>query len=157
VSEKHYVIVQEFQARPYLAKGYERSDQTAEQRLGAAWAELPHDDRRDLVVLEIDAAKAAELNDTHAKKYRMYFGRNIRLFDSVSMASVRVLEEWDDGSRLIAREDCDSPAESCGAHDLYDTPRECVENMRGFLLDKIAQFRRAANTLETFLKHTENL
>lgn len=157
MSDKHYVIVQEFQARPYLASGYARSEQAARDRLGLAWLELPDADRRDLIVLEIDAEKHALLNDTHPKKYRMYFGPDLTCFESVSVKSVRVLEEWPDNGVLIAREDQDCPPEQCGEHDLFDTPGQCIADKREFLLQMISRYRRAADTLETFLKHTEHV
>lgn len=155
-SDKTYVVTSYLQVQPYLANGYARSGRSAKEQLGAHWDLLPASEQELLTVLEIDTEKHRALNDTHPKKYRMYFGETVTCFANVCVASVRVLEDGDDGV-VIAREDRDSPPEECGEHDLFDTPRECIADKRQFILEMIARMRRSADALDTFLKHTEAL
>lgn len=154
--EKQYVIVPQSAEQSYLDRGYARSTESAEVLLGAANWGLLSAKEREVVVVEIDAEQHAQLNDTHPKKFRMYFGREVTWFDSVAVVGVRVLEsgEYD---VLIAREDIDSGPEWCGKHDVFDTARECIADKRDFLLAKIAHMRNAADALEQFLKRTEAL
>jgi hypothetical protein len=156
MSEKQYVIVKPQQVRSYVAQGYQLSEVTAKERLGPLWNELPPNER-GLVVLEVDNDIHARLNDSHPKKYRMYMGGCVYMFDTVEVASVRVLEETSGEGAYIAREDIDSAPEECGKHDLFETAGECIADKREYLQQKIAQYRNAANKLETFLIHTAGL
>mgnify|MGYP001591704987 CR=1 FL=1 len=157
MSEKTYIVTSYLQVQPYLESGYARSERSAKEQLGAHWDLLPASEQVTLVVVEIDTEKHRLLNDTHLKKYRMYFGETVTCFASCCVASVRVLEEGADEGALIAREDRDSPPEHCGEHALFDTPGECIDDKRQFILDMIVHMRRSADALETFLKHTKAL
>lgn len=155
MTEKHYVIVPEAAVQPYLIRGYARSARSAMEHLGNVWDGSLGGE--NLVVLEIDPEQHRLLTDTHPKKYRMYMGNMVTAFDAISVVSVRVLEMLPDEGALVAREDRDTPPESCGTHDLFDTARACIDDKRDFLLEMIVRLRNSADALETFLRRTEAL
>lgn len=154
----HFVTVPEKDVESYIARGYRRSETPAEAFRQLPWPVLSLAEQQGLVVLEIEPEEHARLNDTHQKRFRLYFGGDIIGFDGAEVVKVRVLES-DDGSHgaMIAREDRDAIPEIVGGHILYETARECVEANREFIQLTIERMRRGADKLEAFLKKMEAL
>lgn len=161
--KKHWVCVHKDAVQHYLDRGYQVEAQSALDYMRSTPVcatvnpEVLKQTFANHCMMTIGADEHKRVTDTHPKKYRMYTGGEVSFWESVSVASVRVLEETPDGGAFVAREDRDARPELVGAHDLFDTPGACIADKREFLQQKIAHVREALGRVETFLKHTENL
>lgn len=145
--EKHYVIVPDYAATAYTAKGYSRSEQSAEQRLGVAWFELPTHDRKDLIVLEIDKERHEQLNACPTR----YAVRESHDYFA-SEVSMRTLDLLEDGSFdcYVADANGDSAA-AIPASMLFLTKQEAFADARGRVMSAIVLHKVAIENLERFL------
>ncbi len=149
--EKHYIIVPEWGSTPYLDRGYERSEQTAIGRLGTAWYELPTQDRKDLIVLEIDKEKHEQLNAS-PRRYAVRFASDY-FVDTVSMRTLDLLE---DGSLDCYVADAEGDAAvAISASQLFLTEREAFTDAHDRVRAAIVLHKAAIENLEQFLRsHT---
>lgn len=146
--EKHYTIVPEWGISSYLERGYERSQQSAMERIGAAWNELPPHDRKDLIVLEIDKEKHEQLNAC-PRRYAVRFSGDYNL----AAVSMRTLDLLEDGSLDCYVADVEGDAAvGIAADQVFLTEQEAFADARERVLSGIAVHKAAIENLEQFLR-----
>jgi len=149
----HYVVVNgEVEAEAYIAKGYARS---VAGHLGSlAWALLLPEQRRPLVLVEVDEAAHAALN--RPPRAYLLASATEYYWVSASPLPVDVLEQGEFDS-IVARADADEGPSGVSNHDLHPTARECVSAARGQILLQITRHERAVSRLTELLREHDCL
>lgn len=148
MSDKHYVIVPEYAVSPYSAKGYQRSGESAETHLGSAWLKLPESDRRDLVVLEIDADQHEQLQQ-NARRFRVHLEGSH--FTREAIAREYELLDADEPESFVAEVGIDR-ATMVSTDELFVTAQEAVAWAIPQVRDAITEHQDAIVRLESWLR-----
>lgn len=155
MTEKQRVVVDEAALPEYLEKGYRRVEgESLAAALGPAWELLPHEEQAKLVLVEIDAAIHRKLSAPE----RVYHCR-LKAMGVIFDASVQTLDVLEPSAlwTLCADAELDLGPGRVLTEELAPSAREAVQlrapTIRGF----IADMRRQADVLETFLAKAETL
>jgi hypothetical protein len=152
MSDKHHIVVPVSAAWPYLANGYQRSAESAEARLGSGWQLLPHEDRKDLIVLEIDEARHDLLN-RNPRRFGVARINRYVLYD-LEPRSYELLEgadEFPGVSVLVSRTDRDDGAVSVPKVHLHLTAEEAWRAALPAAQAALAEYKQAVLNIEAFL------
>lgn len=151
---KHKVVVDKSMLDSYLEKGYVHSDTLLSEQLGHAWYALSKDERDALVLLEIDQDEHRAQNAPP----RVFVVHQSCQF-VVTRAELLKLDvlERSDNNTLCANADFDSGPRWFVTADLGDDARQAVAIARPSILEAIAEHRRIADELTSFLQGMEAL
>ena len=149
--EMHYVVVQEADVVPYVAKGFVQSARSAREELGEqVWRQMLPAERDPLVVMEIDAARHRAINE-NPRRFRVIFRHEYFIGDAVAR-QCEILEQGDSWS-VVADPEHDVPPVDVATSELFETPSEAVLASRGRIAQYIALHRAAIENLEKFLRY----
>lgn len=149
MTDKHHVIVPKAAAWPYLANGYQHSQQTAESLLGRNWGLVSAADREDLIVLEIDQDQYEQLN-SNPRRYGVRFTCNSYI-SKIEPCTFDVLAE-EHGQAIVADATRDVMPGTVSMSDLYLTAQEAALSARAEVVSQIELHKAAIAELESFLR-----
>lgn len=150
----HRVVADSTALHSYLERGYQLSSASLAEHMGKAWELLCKEDRDDLVLLEIDEARHQQLNQPE----RVYCVHQRAEFVVVGaeLLKLDVLERGERNSLCASAQVDDGPRWFVDA-ELGSDPRQAIALARPSLLQAIAEHRRVADELESFLMGMEAL
>ena len=154
----HRVVVAKCDLEEYEKKGYRRTEgESLAEHVGAGWELLPPEERAQLCLVEIDAAKHRAMN-TPERAFCVH-QRAKFMTDGAELLKLDVLQRPEVGERntLCASADFDDGPRWFVDAELGTDARQAVAIARPSLLEAIAEHRRIADELESFLMGMEAL
>jgi hypothetical protein len=150
----HKVVVTKAELRAYLEKGYALSSDPVSELLGSVYSLLSQEEREDCVLVEIAQSKHQAMNAperafcVHQRPQWMLCGAELLKLDVLERNPSRTL--------------CASAEDDAGPRwfrsiDLGEDARQAVSLARPFIMEGIAEHRRIADELESFLIGMEAL
>lgn len=145
------VVINSGQRDYYIGLGYRDSDSSPESLIGNSWSLIPEPDRDELVVVEIDAAKKAALNELPPAYIVEYGTESLFCYARVSKVGVQERGEWQsyvagsEGTREV------------DTSRLFENARSAALGNKELILDQISKHRNAIAELEAFLARNEAL
>lgn len=150
----HKVVVDKTALPTFLEKGYTLSNGSVGEQLGSAWSLLSVEERECLVLVEIEQTKHRAMN-TPERAFCVH-QRCKFMVDGAALLKLDVLERGERNTLCASAEFDDGPRWFVDA-DLGEDARQAVALARPSLMEAIAEHRRIADELESFLMGMEAL
>jgi hypothetical protein len=150
----HKVVVDTVNLASYLEKGYRVSGDSLGEHIGQAWQLLPQEERESLVLVEIEQTEHQRLNSAPPA-----YVCNVRAQFMASGAELLKLDciaERDEHRTLASVENSDESRWFLTV-DIAETPRAAVAFAKLEIVNAIAEHRRIADELTSFLQGMECL
>jgi len=155
MTDMHRVVISKTDLEEYEGKGYRRAEgESLAAHVGAGWTLLPREDRDALCLVEIDKDKHQAQNSpprafvVHQRCQFVVVGAELFKLD--------VLERGDANTLTASAEFDEGPRWYPSAH-LGEDARQAVAIARPAITQAIAEHRRVADELESFLIGMEAL
>lgn len=155
MTEKHHVVISKSDLEEYEGKGYRRVEgESLAEHVGAGWSLLPRDEQQKLCLVGIDKAQHQAQNSPPRAFYVDMHYRH--MIGSAELLKLDVLER-SDRDTLCASAEVDTGPRWYPSDHLGEEARQAVGIARPFIIDVIAEHRRIADELESFLMGMEAL
>lgn len=151
----HRVVVAKCDLEEYEKKGYRRTEgESLAEHVGAGWSLLPPEEQRKLCLVEIDADKHRSQNSPE-RAFCVEQGLK-HMVDRVDLLKLDVLERGERNSLCASAEFDNGPRWFVDA-ELGEDARQAVAKAAPSIREAVAEHRRIADELESFLMGMEAL
>jgi hypothetical protein len=156
MTDKQRVVISKRELDDYKSRGYSRvQGESLAEHVGAGWELLPKEDQDALVLVEIDAA-AHQRRNSAAPAYVVH-QRCEFVTTGAELLRLDALAESDGRRTLAAVAGSDEGPRWFLTEDIAPEPRLAVVAARLSITQAIAEHRRIADELESFLQGMECL